>query len=225
MRSIRPAATTAIKPNTIGDQIKSLIRSAIIEGTLAPGDVLRQDELASQFGFSRMPIRDALRQLEAEGLVSIHPTKGAQVARLNEAELREIYGMRLILEVEALRLSCKRHDKPSLETARTILATMSAETDPSRLSELNREFHAELYSSCGNNRLLSHIDLYLSASDRYVRILLSALDYQPQSHTEHQAILEACRDGDVDKAASELRHHLTQGSVRLLSALVTHPIR
>lgn len=179
-RSIRPAPASALKPKTVGDQITASIRSAIIDGTLPPGEVLRQDELAARFGFSRMPIRDALRQLEAEGLVSIHPTKGAQVARLDAAELREIFGMRVILETGALRLSCANLDAPRLEEAARLLDRMSDETEATSLSDLNRAFHATLYEPCGNARLLLHIDLHLKEADRYVRILLSVMDYQPQ---------------------------------------------
>ncbi|TBR24884.1 MAG: GntR family transcriptional regulator [Reyranella sp.] len=223
-RSIRPSTATALKPQTVGDQITASIRSAIIDGKLPPGEVLRQDDLATRFGFSRMPIRDALRQLETEGLVSIHPTKGAQVARLDVVELREIYGMRVILETGALRLSCANLDAPRLEAAARLLDQMSGEADAARLSDLNQAFHATLYELCGNGRLLSHIDLYLKAVDRYVRILLSAVDYQPQSHRDHQAILDACRDGDADKAEAALRQHLTRGSARLLSALGANPV-
>jgi len=223
-RSIRPSTATALKPQTVGDQITASIRSAIIEGKLPPGEVLRQDDLAARFGFSRMPIRDALRQLEAEGLVSIHPTKGAQVARLDVVDLREIYGMRVVLEVEALRLACGKLEPSDLEAAARLLNHMSEETDAARLSDLNHAFHATLYERCGNGRLLSHIDLYLKAADRYVRILLSAMDYHPQSHRDHQAILDACRNGDADKAAAALRQHLTRGSARLLSALGAHTV-
>ncbi|UIJ73001.1 GntR family transcriptional regulator [Aurantimonas sp. HBX-1] len=224
-RSIRPALANAFKPQTVGDQITASIRSAIVEGTLPPGEVLRQDELAARFGFSRMPIRDALRQLEAEGLVAIHPTKGAQVARLDAVELLEIFGMRVILEVGALRLSCSNLDAPRLEAAARLLSQMSRGADAASLCDLNRAFHATLYEPCGNARLLSQIDLYLRAADRYVRILLSAMDYQPQSHADHQAILDACCNGDAETAADALRQHLTHGSARLLSALDAQPVR
>src|SRR5262249_10536499 len=82
------------KPQTAADQVAGILREAIADGSLPAGTPLRQDDLATRFGFSRMPVRDALRQLEAEGIVSIHPTRGAFVARMDAEEIREIYAIR-----------------------------------------------------------------------------------------------------------------------------------
>src|SRR3954454_10430486 len=96
---------TVDRPRTVADEVAQTLREAIAEGALMAGTTLRQDDLAERFGFSRMPIRDALRQLEAEGIVSIHPTKGAHVARMDSAEITEIYAVRELLECEALQLA------------------------------------------------------------------------------------------------------------------------
>src|SRR5215470_13449402 len=96
------------RPQTVADHVAKILREAIAEGSLAAGTPLRQDELAARFGVSRMPVRDALRLLEAEGIVSIHPTRGAFVARLDASEIGEIYAVRELLEVEALRLAIPR---------------------------------------------------------------------------------------------------------------------
>ncbi|RVA49309.1 GntR family transcriptional regulator [Mesorhizobium sp. M7A.F.Ca.US.001.01.1.1] len=206
-------------PRTVAEQVANVLREAIASGTIKAGTSLRQDELAEQFGFSRMPIRDALRQLEAEGIVSIHPTKGAQVARMDSAEISEIYALRELLECEALRLSLPNLAGDRLDEAEQVLDQIDAERNVGRWGALNRAFHLALYDACGNNRLLALIEAHHNAADRYVRILLSNLDYRSRSQTEHRDLLAACRWRDGDRAIGILRQHLREGSETLVSAI------
>lgn len=213
------AGVTAPKPQTVADQVSAVLREAIVDGALPGGAVLRQDELAARFGFSRMPIRDALRQLETEGLVTIHPTKGAFVARMDGREIREIYAIRELLEVEALNLSCPKLGEETLDEAAAILEQIDAEANMARWGALNAAFHAALYSRCGNERLLALIDAHHNAADRYVRVLLSNLDYHGRSQSEHRELLAACRRRDRRRAVSVLRSHLREGSDTLSKAV------
>jgi DNA-binding GntR family transcriptional regulator len=207
------------RPLTVAEQVADTLREAIAEGSLKAGTPLRQDELAARFGFSRMPIRDALRQLEAEGLVSIHPTRGAAVARMDAAEISEIYAIRELLEGEALRLSCPRLSGENLDGAEAVLDQIDAEPNVGRWGLLNRAFHLALYSACGNARLLGLIDAQHNAADRYVRILLSNLDYRARSQSEHREILAACRKRDEREALRWLKQHLRDGSETLVRAI------
>jgi DNA-binding GntR family transcriptional regulator len=207
------------RPQTVADQIADTLREAIAGGTLKPETALRQDDLAARFGFSRMPIRDALRQLEAEGLVSIHPTRGAFVARMDGQEIREIYAVRELLETEALRLSCRALGLKALDEAASVLDQIDRETDVGRWGGLNRAFHLALYGACGNARLLSLIEAQHNAADRYVRVLLSNLDYRDRSQVEHRKILEACRRRHAERAVSWLTKHLREGSATLVKAI------
>jgi DNA-binding GntR family transcriptional regulator len=206
-------------PRTVAEQVANVLREAIANGTIKAGTPLRQDELAEQFGFSRMPIRDALRQLEAEGIVSIHPTKGAHVARMDSAEISEIYALRELLESEALRLSVPGLAGAKLEEAEQVLDQIDAERNVGRWGALNRAFHLALYHACGNRRLLGLIEAHHNAADRYVRILLSNLDYRNRSQAEHRDLLAACRRHDGDKAVSILMQHLREGSETLVNAI------
>ncbi|MBZ9853215.1 GntR family transcriptional regulator [Mesorhizobium sp. CA13] len=207
------------RPQTVAEQVANVLREAIASGTLKAGTTLRQDDLAEQFGFSRMPIRDALRQLEAEGIVSIHPTKGAHVARMDGDEIREIYAVRELLECEALRLSILGLPGGKLDEAEQVLDQIDAERNVGRWGVLNRAFHLALYDACGNRRLLGLIEAHHNAADRYVRILLSNLDYRTRSQTEHRDLLAACRRRDAGKAVSILTQHLRQGSETLVNAI------
>jgi DNA-binding GntR family transcriptional regulator len=116
----------------VAEQVANVLREAIANGTIKAGTPLRQDEVAEQLGFSRMPIRDALRQLEAEGIVSIHPTKGAQVARMDSVEISEIYALRELLESEALRLSVPSLADEKLDEAEQVLDQIDAERNVGR---------------------------------------------------------------------------------------------
>lgn len=207
------------RPLTVAEQVANVLREAIASGALKAGTALRQDELAERFGFSRMPIRDALRQLEAEGIVSIHPTKGAHVARMDSAEIAEIYAVRGLLECEALRLSVPALPNAKLLEAEHVLDQIDAERDVGRWGALNRGFHLALYDACGNHRLLALIEAHHNAADRYVRILLSNLDHRGRSQREHRDLLAACQKRDGAKAVSVLRRHLGEGSETLVNAI------
>jgi DNA-binding GntR family transcriptional regulator len=212
-------ANAAHKPQTVADHIARILREAIADGSLAPGSPLRQDELASRFGFSRMPIRDALRLLEAEGVVAIHPTKGASVAKMDAVEIREIYAVRELLESEALRLSLPNLTRDKLEEASALLDDIDAEPDVGRWGKLNRSFHLALYGACGNGRLIALIEAQHNAADRYVRILLSNLDYRARSQLEHRKLLAACQRRDAEQALSWLSRHLRDGAKALVKSI------
>jgi len=206
------------RPLTVAEQVANVLREAIADGSLAAGTALRQDELAERFGFSRMPIRDALRQLDAEGLVQIHPTKGAHVAGMDASEIREIFLLRELLESEALRLSLPGIGERKLDEAADVLRRIDSEPDVGRWGALNRVFHLALYSACGNARLLSLIEAHHNAADRYVRILLSNLNYRGRSQAEHHELLAACRKRDAEAAVAVLKQHLGEGMETLAGA-------
>ncbi|MGX5842993.1 GntR family transcriptional regulator [Mesorhizobium sp. ArgA1] len=206
------------RPQTVAEQVAIVLREAIVDGSLADGTALRQDELALRFGFSRMPIRDALRQLEAEGIVQIHPTKGAHVACMDATEIREIFALRDLLESQALNLSVPVLGSEKLDEAAQVLARIDAEPDVARWGVLNRAFHLALYSACGNARLLGLIEAHHNAADRYVRMLLSSLDYRGVSQAEHRELLAACRKRDAAEAVRVLKKHLRDGMETLAKA-------
>lgn len=210
------AQRSAAVPRTVADHVADVLREAIAEGSLKAGTVLRQDELARQFQFSRMPVRDALRQLEAEGLVSIHPTRGAFVAGMDRGEIAEIYAVRELLEGEALRLAFPAMGEADLAAAGAALDQIDAEPDVGRWGALNRAFHLALYRPCGNGRLLGLIEAQHNAADRYVRILLSNLNYRTRSQAEHRRLLGACRRRNRELALKLLKQHLREGSTALV---------
>ncbi|QND55219.1 GntR family transcriptional regulator (plasmid) [Phyllobacterium sp. 628] len=207
------------KPQTAADHVATTLREAIVKGSVAAGTALRQDDLASRFSISRMPIRDALRILEAEGLVSIHPTRGAFVAKMDTTEIREIFTIRVLLEVEALRLAFPKLSRDVLDQADHALNRIDEERDVSRWGILNLAFHMALYRECRNARLLTLIEAQHNAADRYVRVLLSDAEFHTRSDTEHRAILNACNQNNEALALQLLAKHLNDGCQKLIKSL------
>lgn len=188
-------------------EIAEVLRREIIAGTLTQDRDFRQERLADRFGVSRMPVREALRILEASGLVVFAPNKGATLVPLSAADLIDISEMRVAAETLALRRALPELSNAQIERA----AAIQAELEGAALSafgDLNERFHKTLYAPCGRPRLLAHIESLGHAADRYLRLTVASLDYAPTSHGEHHALLEACRKRDEDRAVACLSQHI-----------------
>ena len=190
--------------------IAESLRQAIIEGQLGPGESLRQENLAQHFAVSRIPVREALRQLESEGWIVLERNRGARVSALSPEEAREIYEIRASLEATALRLAAPRHTPQTLAHAAAVLRVAQSERDRSLYVGHNREFHLALYAPCARPRLIAMIDSLHSQGERYLRLKLDAPKLKQESDDEHQQMLEALRDGEVDRAVAILEPHLLQ---------------
>ncbi len=204
---------------TITEMVSATLRQAIIEGTLASGETVRQDQLAAAFGVSRMPIREALRQLEAEGLVEFYPHRGTVVAAIEPSDILELFEIRVLLECHAMERAVASIDAASLDRAADILDEIDNEPDVAKWGELNRRFHLTLYGGLKGSRLYTMVEAQYRHLDRLVRLVLSQLDYAEKSQAEHRALLQDFRDGNAKAAADTLRNHLTISSTRLAELL------
>lgn len=204
---------------TATEFVEAAMREAILNGALPAGAPLRQEELAAAFGVSRMPVREALRQLEARALVEFHPHRGAVVAEISAEDSADIGAIRAALEPAALRLSLPRLGPADFTLAGELIAEMDAETDPGRMGELNRRFHMTLYARAGRPRLLDLVEQHLAAADRYLRFQFAALGYHPRSQDEHHALLAACRAGDADAACAAVVDHILAAGALLTAFL------
>ncbi|QBD82525.1 GntR family transcriptional regulator [Ktedonosporobacter rubrisoli] len=202
-------ATARQHYRTTPAMVADVLREAILSGALKGGQSLRQDEIAAKFGLSRIPVREALRQLEGEGLVTFYPHRGAVVSELSLEELQEICEIRVALETLAIRLAIPRLNEEVLQRAEEILDSLDAEGDVLRhWSEVNWRFHSTLYTVAQRPRLLSMIKLLHTQIDRYLRIHVSLLNYRTKGEQEHRQILEACRQRDAERATSLLEQHI-----------------
>lgn len=204
---------------TTAEFVEATLREAILTGAIAPGTPLRQEELADTFGVSRMPVREALRQLEARALAEFHPHRGAVVAEISATDAADIGAIRMALEPMALRLSLPGLTGDDLAQADDLIAEMDGETDPGRMGELNRRFHMTLYGRAGHPRLLALVEQHLLAADRYLRFQFAALGYHPRSQDEHRALLAACRTRDETTAVQLVTGHVGEAAKQLAAFL------
>jgi DNA-binding GntR family transcriptional regulator len=216
------AGLTAQRYRTTPGLVAEVLREAILLSVLKGGEQLRQDEIAAHLGVSRIPVREALRQLEAEGLVVFYPHRGAVVSELSYREVQEIYEIRIALETTAIRLAIPHLSERNLQRAETILDSIDLATDIAKWSELNREFHTVLYAPADRPRLLALINTMRTNVERYQRIYISLMQHQANSQGEHREILEACKRRDVRAAVKDLERHL-DNAAQSLAAYLKNP--
>ena len=191
--------------------IEETLRSAILDGRLPCGMALRQQDLADLFGVSRMPVREALRQLEAQSLLHVVAHKGAVVAPLVEGDAAETYALRILLECEALRLSIPLLDDDDFAEAASHIEHLDNESDYAEIGRLNRLFHMALYRKAPNRRLLSLIETGLWEEERFLRFNLGAMGLGKLTQDDHRELLRTAQVRDIDLCVAKLTHHLNRG--------------
>ena len=199
--------------------ISDALRADILCGRLQGGQPLRQDEIAARFGVSKIPVREALVQLKAEGLVDLHPNRGAFVSELSAAEADEIYVMRIALEKEVLARAIPHLTVSHFKRAGELLAAIDREENIARWGELNWEFHAMLYAPAGLPRVMETLRALHTNIARYLVLYLAGMEYQKKSQREHRSLLKACRAGEIEKAQVILEEHLRSASTQLVKYL------
>jgi DNA-binding GntR family transcriptional regulator len=206
-------------PGNTPDLIANALRNAILQGRYKANQPLRQDHIAEELGVSKIPLREALVQLKAEGLVSFMPNRGAVVTELSAKAVDEIFTMRIALETKALERAIPNLRPADFIRAKSVLEILQKEEDRTQWSELNWEFHATLYQASQMPRLLSAIQTLHNNITRYLIIYLDRLSAQDISQKEHLAIFKACQKRDIDVATDLLATHLSKAAKRLMAYL------
>ena len=193
------------------DQIVDELRRRILAGTLPRGARLPQDELARDFGASSTPVREALRLLEAEGLVVAEPHRGVRVAGVDLAQVTATYVVRRLIESYAMRRATLRLSRRDLARARELLerAPVDPAVDPAAARDRNRAFHFLLYERCGMPELVERIAAMWQAFPW--DLMLDSDDRAAASHREHLDLLAALETGDPDAVAAATERHLSNG--------------
>ncbi|MGP6420883.1 GntR family transcriptional regulator [Pseudomonas putida] len=202
--------------------IEETLRSAILDGRLPCGTALRQQDLADLFGVSRMPVREALRQLEAQELLSVTTHKGAVVAPLIQGDATETYELRILLESEAMRQSIPLLTSADHALAARYIEELEIQHDYSEIGRLNRLFHMALYSKAPNRRLLRLVEDGLNEEERFLRFNLEAMGLGKLSQEDHRAMLQAVIARDVELSVKLLTHHLNRG-VEVITRYLASP--
>jgi len=206
--SVNPSSPVITYGN-IQDAVVDGIRDMILNGQLKPGDRLRQDELAKTFGVSTMPIREALRHLQAEGLVIFRPRRGATVARLSVSEYEEIYCIREALETLACRWAVEDLDRIPIDRLKLLLQEIeTAEAnfdDVHRRLQLVREFFFTVFEASEKEHLLRILSSLWDLSQQYRLYFYSLPELDPQRLTNYRSIYQACHDRDPEALISAFR--------------------
>jgi DNA-binding GntR family transcriptional regulator len=216
-------ATTSSGPagyRTAQAAVVDLLRKEILSGQMPPRTRLLQSELAERFAISTTPVREALRQLVAEGLLDGDPHRGVTVHEISLPELEEIYEIRLRLEPLAMEATVANITAGDLAEARSLLETLEAEADPAAWTELNARFHALLAGASGRARLSAILTGLRNISALYiVRSIQGMPERIAAGNREHRRLLEAIEAGDAARAKElellHLRHTLEIGEEQL----------
>jgi DNA-binding GntR family transcriptional regulator len=220
----RPAQKT-LQHRTIAAAVAEDLRQRILNGDFKAGFPLRQDALAGEFGVSRIPVREALMQLEAEGLVKIHPHRGAIVSELSTEEVQELFALRALLEPRLLKASARHLTDADYAELNGILQEYSAELRANhirRWGELNTAFHTLLYRHAGQPRTLAIVAGLLQECDRHTRLQLSLTDGMKRAETEHAELLRLCEAGQIAAACALLKSHIEDVGKSLQKHLQEH---
>jgi DNA-binding GntR family transcriptional regulator len=206
-------SNSAQSPPTVTSYVLDSLREGILAGRYALGSRLDQQALADELGVSVIPVRESLRQLQAEGLVWIYPRRGAFVTQLSAADLEEIYLIREVLEGLATQLAVPNLVPETLaDLADTVkrMQRATAARDFARLFELNRIFHFSIYEASQRPLLLQMISSLWDRSSLYRRLYTYLPERAGQALTEHQEIYAACQAGDVQTACRAVRRNIRQ---------------
>ena len=193
--------------------VHETLRAEILLGTLGLGRQLVQDEIAARFEVSRIPVREALQKLVAEGLVELQPHRNAIVRKYSAAEIEDIFLIRSILEPKAAALACRRLTDADLAAMRQALDAMEAVGDPPDFVSYlrwNREFHLTLYRAAGSPALTALLEHYTDQSTRFIHLYLAATHTFDKAQTEHAEIYRACERRDPDILERVILDHVRQ---------------
>jgi len=205
-------ASEQLSPHLARSVIEERLRNAIVDGRLPPGTAVRQQEIADLYGVSRMPVREALRQLEAQSLLRVEMHKGAVVAPLIGEDAVDTYELRVLLESQALRQSIPLLEESDIASARSYIEQLEHETSHAQIGRLNRLLHMTLYSKASNQKLLRLIENELNEEERFLRFHLSSMGLGKLTQDDHNALVDAAASKQVEVAVGVLQQHLNNGA-------------
>ncbi|MCW2929506.1 MAG: hypothetical protein JWM19_468 [Actinomycetia bacterium] len=190
---------------TIGQMVYTVLREAIVSGAFVPGEWLRQEAIAEAVGVSRIPVRTALLQLEAEGLVTFNPHRGARVRTLSPSQIEEIYRLRLLLEPHALALSMPRLRPERLKRMRDLATQLDNAPEGIDVIDARVQFYREVYDAANNPLLVEMIEELRGRVGRYL------LSFRAGRHQNtHGELVDNIEAGDLMAAQSWLRAHIDE---------------
>lgn len=211
------AASQDTSNSVLSTRIADELRTQILDGTLSPGERIRQEELAEQFGASRIPVREALRILVTDGLVNMVSNSGAWVSSLTQAECSELYQMRERLEPLLLRYSVPNLDEVTIAELGEMVEQMRAVDDIEEFMRLDRAFHWKTYAGAHTSTLGELIERLWNTTQPYRRVFTRLVRSEgiEVTHLEHELLVEAIRRRDSEEAERILLGHIRRTRIEL----------
>lgn len=226
--SAAPAERKLLRRQNLAAMLVDDLRKRILSGEFTNNRLLRQEQLAREYGVSRMPVREALRQLDSEGLVSVEINKGATVSELSVAEIEEIFDLRIALEVDLLRRAIPNMRSIDFEEAQAVLEKLDqayASRDIAKWGALNGAFHMSLYRPSNRSISLSLVSRLSLQVDRYLRLHISRVGTMEDGAIEHHTILTLCRKKRVTEALDMLTTHIRRTQEQIIEILSGSNVR
>lgn len=206
----------------LSEKLREAIEEEVATGRLLPGTRLDEVELATRFGMSRTPIREALSQLAGEGLVEVRARRGMVVAQVSPQRLVEMFEVMAELEAMCARLAARRMTDAELQALEVLhdrCRSAVIERDPDAYFYANEEFHRAIYRGAHSGFLLEQAHSLQRKLRPYRRLQLRVRNRLQRSFDEHQHIVEALRSGDVDLAVTAVRNHVVVQGERFADLL------
>jgi DNA-binding GntR family transcriptional regulator len=206
---------------TLREKIVETIRNAIVNGQIPAGTRVAEPELADRFGISRTPIREAFRQLESEGFITVIPRKGAIVASLSAKDISDFYDLKMVLEGYAARCATTAltdKDMVKMETVNRQMEAASEKKDLRKVLALHNEFHDIFLKACGNEKLHGIVQNMVMQFQRF-RLILAMRGKIEGSIRQHREIIDAFRKRDAEMAESLVIKNALYGKKVLLREL------
>lgn len=224
MEIIPATAELARSRQSLPQAIYLAMREKILTGGYKLGEALRQENLAKEFEASRVPVREALNRLEAEGLVILRPRRGFVVASLDISEIAEIFELRMVLEEHASIVATKNRTPKDVAELKKILDLLESIEidDPANIakwSAYNRMFHTRLFESSRRKHVCGITNMLRDKVERYVRVEVSMTGHLDRAQIEHRKIFKAFAEGDAERVGRLSREHCESTAGRLLGAL------
>jgi DNA-binding GntR family transcriptional regulator len=206
-----------IERRTVAAEAAEILRQRILSGEIRAGQPIRQEQIAQELGVSRIPLREALKQLEAEGFVTIAPHKGAVVSTLSAEEAEELFALRAQLERWLLTEAIPRMREADFAHLDAIIDESRAPDNLARWGELNWRFHEALYRPAGRPLSLRFLKRVHDNLDRYLRLQIAITRDWDRAYKDHQDLIAFSRERNVKAAVALLDDHI-RGTAKALSS-------
>jgi DNA-binding GntR family transcriptional regulator len=222
MSKKEPSPNLRIKRQSLPETLAESLRERILNGEFKEGESLIQETIATEYGVSRMPVREAFKELEASGLITTQIHKGSVVKSIPPEQIEELFDLRALLESELLERSLPKMTDAHFAATKRLLPQLEAayvNDDIAQWGRLNWLFHESLYAAADRVQTLAIVQGINVQTDRYIRLQLLLTAGKKEAEVDHRELLKLCEAGDVKKAVQFLRKHIQRAGHDLVTLL------